>query len=286
MEHREEDVRVGANKYSDRQAIGIAAQSQDKDYKEPPPAPLFEPGELMSWSFYRAGIAEFVATFLFLYITVLTVMGVSKSESKCATVGIQGIAWAFGGMIFALVYCTAGISGGHINPSVTFGLFLARKLSLTRALFYMVMQCLGAICGAGVVKAFGKTLYQTKGGGANVVAGGYTKGSGLGAEIIGTFVLVYTVFSATDAKRSARDSHVPMLAPLPIGFAVFLVHLATIPVTGTGINPARSLGAAIIYNKEPAWNDHWIFWVGPFIGAALAALYHQVVIRAMPFKSK
>ncbi|KAL0317096.1 UNVERIFIED_CONTAM: putative aquaporin PIP1-5 [Sesamum angustifolium] len=150
----------------------------------------------------------------------------------------------------------------------------------------MVMQCLGAICGAGVVKGFGKTLYQTKGGGANVVAHGYTKGDGLGAEIVGTFVLVYTVFSATDAKRSARDSHVPILAPLPIGFAVFLVHLATIPITGTGINPARSLGAAIIYNKDHAWDDHWIFWVGPFIGAALAALYHQVVIRAIPFKSK
>ncbi|KAK6156147.1 hypothetical protein DH2020_010395 [Rehmannia glutinosa] len=225
MEGKEEDVRLGANKFSERQPIGTAAQSQDKDYKEPPPAPLFEPGELTSWSFYRAGIAEFMATFLFL------------------------------------------------------------KLSLTRALFYMVMQCLGAICGAGVVKGFGKTLYQTKGGGANVVAPGYTKGDGLGAEIIGTFVLVYTVFSATDAKRSARDSHVPILAPLPIGFAVFLVHLATIPITGTGINPARSLGAAIIYNKSHAWDDHWIFWVGPFIGAALAALYHQVVIRAIPFKS-
>lgn len=95
---------------------------------------------------------------------------------------------------------------------MTFGLFLARKLSLTRAVFYIVMQCLGAICGAGVVKGFGKTLYMTKGGGANVVAHGYTKGSGLGAEIIGTFVLVYTVFSATDAKRSARDSHVPVIS--------------------------------------------------------------------------
>ncbi|KAG1359599.1 hypothetical protein COCNU_08G010450 [Cocos nucifera] len=109
---------------------------------------------------------------------------------------------------------------------------------------------------------------------------------GLGAEIIGTFVLVYTVFSATDAKRNARDSHVPILAPLPIGFAVFLVHLATIPITGTGINPARSLGAAIIYDKDHAWDDQWIFWVGPFIGAALAAFYHQIVIRAIPFKSR
>ncbi|VAH35294.1 unnamed protein product [Triticum turgidum subsp. durum] len=164
MEGKEEDVRLGANKYSERQPIGTAAQgSEDKDYKEPPPAPLFEPGELKSWSFYRAGIAEFMATFLFLYVTILTVMGYSGATSKCASVGIQGIAWSFGGMIFALVYCTAGISG---------------------------------------------------------------------------------------------------------------------------INPARSLGAAIIYNREHAWSDHWIFWVGPFIGAALAAVYHQVVIRAIPFKTK
>jgi len=103
-----------------------------------------------------------------------------------------------------------GIAGGHINPAVTFGLFLARKLSLTRAVFYIIMQCLGAICGAGVVKGFQPTPYQLLGGGANVVNHGYTKGDGLGAEIVGTFVLVYTVFSATDAKRSARDSHVPV----------------------------------------------------------------------------
>ncbi|CAI0412265.1 unnamed protein product [Linum tenue] len=224
MEGKEEDVRLGANKFNERQPIGTAAQTHDdKDYTEPPPAPLFEPGELTSWSFYRAGIAEFIATFLFLYISVLTVMGVVKSPSKCSTVGI--------------------------------------------------------------VKGFeGKQQFQLLGGGANSVAGGYTKGDGLGAEIVGTFVLVYTVFSATDAKRSARDSHVPILAPLPIGFAVFLVHLATIPITGTGINPARSLGAAIVFNQDKGWDDHWIFWVGPFIGAALAALYHTVVIRAIPFK--
>ncbi|WZZ84189.1 hypothetical protein YC2023_104761 [Brassica napus] len=280
MEGKEEDVRVGANKFPERQPIGTSAQS-DKDYKEPPPASAA----------VRARGAELVVVLesrnrrvhSHLPVPLHNIMG---APNMCASVGIQGIAWAFGGMIFALVYCTAGISGGHINPAVTFGLFLARKLSLTRAVFYMVMQCLGAICGAGVVKGFQPTPYQTLGGGANTVAPGYTKGSGLGAEIIGTFVLVYTVFSATDAKRSARDSHVPILAPLPIGFAVFLVHLATIPITGTGINPARSLGAAIIYNKDHAWDDHWIFWVGPFIGAALAALYHQLVIRAIPFKTR
>ncbi|KAG6557990.1 hypothetical protein Mapa_000169 [Marchantia paleacea] len=265
-----------------------AEQFVHKDYHDPPPSPLIDASEFGRWSFYRAIIAEFVATLLFLYITVATVIGHSRStseETPCGGVGILGIAWAFGGMIFVLVYCTAGISGGHINPAVTFGLFLARKVTLPRAVLYIIAQCLGAICGCGLVKAWQSSLYNRYGGGANSVASGYSKGTGLGAEIIGTFVLVYTVFSATDPKRNARDSHVPVLAPLPIGFAVFMVHLATIPITGTGINPARSFGAAVIFNAEKSWDDHWIFWVGPFIGAALAAAYHQYVLRAGPFKA-
>lgn len=258
-----------------------------KDYQDPPPAPLVDTEELGKWSFYRAIIAEFVATLLFLYVTVLTVIGY-KSQSaadECGGVGILGIAWAFGGMIFILVYCTAGISGGHINPAVTFGLLLARKVSLVRAVLYMVAQCLGAVCGCGLVKAFQTAYYVKYGGGANELADGYSTGTGVAAEIIGTFVLVYTVFAATDPKRNARDSHVPVLAPLPIGFAVFMVHLATIPITGTGINPARSFGAAVIYGKHKAWDDQWIFWVGPFVGAAIAAIYHQFVLRGGAAKS-
>ena len=256
-----------------------------KDYVDPPPAPLFDMGELKLWSFWRAVIAEFIATLLFLYITVATVIGYKNETDPCATVGLLGIAWSFGGMIFILVYCTAGISGGHINPAVTFGLFLARKVSLLRAFFYMVGQCAGAICGVGLVKAFMSGAYVRLGGGANSVQHGYNKGTALGAEIIGTFVLVYTVFSATDPKRSARDSHVPILAPLPIGFAVFMVQLATIPITGTGINPARSFGAAVIFNDKKAWDDHWIFWVGPFVGALAAAAYHQYILRAAAIKA-
>ena len=80
---------------------------------------------------------------------------------------------------------------------------------------YMVAQCVGAICGVGLVKSFHKTYYNTYGGGANELADGYNKGTGLGAEIIGTFVLVYTVFSATDPKRNARDSYVPVCLSFP-----------------------------------------------------------------------
>ncbi|KAG4163915.1 hypothetical protein ERO13_D01G203800v2 [Gossypium hirsutum] len=248
--------------------VEVGGEFQPKDYHDPPPAPFF------------------IASLLFLYITVLTVIGYKsqvdpdKGGQDCDGVGILGIAWAFGGMIFILVYCTAGISGGHINPAVTFGLFLARKVSLVRAILYMAAQCLGAICGCGLVKAFQKSYYNKYGGGANSLADGYSTGTGLAAEIIGTFVLVYTVFSATDPKRNARDSHVPVLAPLPIGFAVFMVHLATIPITGTGINPARSFGAVVMFNQDKPWDDHWVFWVGPFIGAAIAAIYHQYILRA------
>ncbi|XP_050383035.1 aquaporin PIP2-7-like [Argentina anserina] len=259
-------------------------QQHEKDYVEPPPVPLLELGELQRWSFYRAVIAEFVATLLFLYVTVATVIG-HKKEAQCDGVGLLGIAWSFGGMIFVLVYSTAGISGGHINPAVTFGLLAARRVSLLRAVAYMVAQCLGGICGVALVKALMKHYYLTHGGGANSVAPHYSKGAALGAEIVGTFLLVHTVFSATDAKRSARDSHVPVLAPLPIGFAVFMVHLATIPITGTGINPARSFAAAVVYNNDKVWDDQWIFWVGPLLGALMAAAYNQYVLKASACKA-
>ncbi|CAL5404467.1 unnamed protein product [Camellia sinensis] len=130
-----------------------------KDYEDPLSAPLIDPKELGSWSFYRPLIAK---------------------------------------------------ARGHINPAVTFGLFLARKVSLIRAVMYMVAQCAGAICGVGLVKLFQSSSYETHKGGANMLAPGYNKGTGLGAEMIRTSVLVYTVFSAADPKRSARDSHVPL----------------------------------------------------------------------------
>ncbi|KAK4578812.1 hypothetical protein RGQ29_028767 [Quercus rubra] len=267
----------------------MASEVSAKDYQDPAPVPIFHVVELSQWSFYRALIAEFIATLLFLYVTVLTVIGYkSHVRDACGGLDHLGIAWAFGGMIFILAYCIADISYGHINPAVTFGSLLARKVSLIRAVMYMVVQCLGAIVGAGIVQAFQMGYYERNGGGANMISHGYSKGAGLGAEIIGTFVLVYTVFSATDPKREAKNSIAPIvycnelkvLAPLSIGFAVFMVHLATIPITGTGINPARSFGAAVIYNKAEAWDDHWIFWVGPFIGATIAALYHQFVMSA------
>ncbi|KAI6701037.1 hypothetical protein NL676_015361 [Syzygium grande] len=193
---------------------------EEKEYVDPPPAPLLNMAEVKYWSFYRALIAEFIATLLLLYVTVTNGIGHKKQSGPCDGVSLLGIAWAFGGMIFILVYCTTGISGGHVNPTVTFGLFWAKR------------------------GAFMKPYYDTLRSGANSVALGYGMGTALGAEIVGTFVLVYTVFLASDSsKRDMLETFTGryILSPLPIGFAVFMVHLATIPITGTGINPARSL---------------------------------------------
>ncbi|KAE8783500.1 plasma membrane intrinsic protein PIP2 [Hordeum vulgare] len=243
-------------------------------YWDPPPAPLLDTSELTRWSLYRAVIAEFVATLIFLYVSLATVIGYKSQSSAQPCTGVGSI------------NCRAcAAAGGHINPAVTFGLFVGRKLSLVRTVLYIVAQCLGAICGAGMVKGIAGASYEALGGGANTVADGVSVGAGLGAEIAGTFVLVYTVLSATDPKRTARDSFIPVLVPLPIGFAVFIVHLATIPITGTGINPARSLGAAVMYNQHKAWKDHWIFWVGPLLGATVAALYHRFVLRGEAAKA-
>ncbi|KAL5229720.1 hypothetical protein ABZP36_028496 [Zizania latifolia] len=249
-----------------------------KAYAVPPPAPIIDIDEFRCWALYRALISEFVATLLLLYITVASVIGykVQSSADQCDGVGVIGLAWASGGMIFVLVYGNTTISGGHINPAVTFGLMLTRKMTVLRGVLYMAAQCLGAIVGTAIVKGtMDKHAYDSNGGGANVVASGYSRGAALAAEIIGTSILVFIVFYSIDPKLKAMDSSIPLLAPLPMGFAVFAVHLATIPITGAGTNPARSLGAAVIYNHSNAWDDHWIFWVGPLGGAMAAAVYYH-----------
>lgn len=252
-------------------------------YWDPPAVRALDTSELTTWSLYRALIGEFTASLILLYVSIATVIGYknqsSAADERCTGVGYLGVAWSFGATVSVLVYSTSGVSGGHINPAVTFALFIAGKVTLVRSVLYVAAQCLGAVVGVGIVKGIMKHPYDDFGGGANVVAGGYSLGAALGAEIFGTFVLAYTVFSATDPKRTARDAFVPLVAALPIGLAVFVVHLATIPITGTGINPARSLGAAVLYNQHKTWKQHWIFWVGPFTGAALAAFYHKIVLR-------
>ncbi|EEE60347.1 hypothetical protein OsJ_13461 [Oryza sativa Japonica Group] len=244
-------------------AAGSGSGSNPKDYQDPPPAPLVDTGELGKWSLYRAAIAEFTATLLLVCISVSTVIG-EKRQSGEGGAGVLGIAWAFGGLIFVLGVAAAS---GAVHDGAVRGRRVRRRAR------------------QGDARVGGQ--YARHGGGANELAAGYSAGAGVVAEMVGTFVLVYTVFSATDPKRKARDSHVPVLAPFPIGLAVLVVHLATIPITGTGINPARSLGPALVLGlgTTKAWSHLWIFWVGPFAGAAAAMIYHHYILRGAAAKA-
>uniref|UniRef100_M8B200 Putative aquaporin PIP2-7 n=1 Tax=Aegilops tauschii TaxID=37682 RepID=M8B200_AEGTA len=187
-------------------------------YWDPPTVRALDTSELTTWSLYRALIGEFTASLILLYVSIATVIGYrnqsSAADERCTGVGYLGVAWSFGATVSVLVYSTSGVSGthacihisrdhihtgGHINPAVTFALFIAGKVTLVRSVLYVAAQCLGAVVGVGIVKGIMKHPYDDFGGGAHAVAGGVSLGGG---------ALAYTVFSATDPKRTARDAFV------------------------------------------------------------------------------
>ncbi|KAL0460199.1 UNVERIFIED_CONTAM: Aquaporin PIP2-1 [Sesamum latifolium] len=232
-----------------------AAEFSAKDYHDPPPAPLVDVEELTKWSFYRALIAEFIATLLFLYVTVLTVIGyksqtdVAHGGDECGGVGILGIAWAFGGMIFILVYCTAGISGKLIYSDQQ-----AWQLAMVNNLSFRLTNLME-----------NRRTHQPSGDVRAV----------LGSEgVVDQSVTVHgSTVLGRHLRRGVSESvpevilQQPLIPRETLETPMSLHH----PHHRHRHQPARSFGAAVIYNKDKAWDDHWIFWVGPFIGAAIAA---------------
>src|SRR6266849_1194212 len=185
-------------------------------------------------------------------------------------IGLLGVALAFGLTLLTMAYAIGHISGCHLNPAVTIGLWTGKRIPASDILPYIVAQVLGAITGAGLlyVIASGKAGFSvTSGFAANGYGahspGGYTLLACLVAETLLTFMFLMIILGATD-KRAPQG-----LAPLAIGFALTLIHLISIPVTNTSVNPARSTGPALFVGGW-AIQQLWLFWVAPIIGAALA----------------
>lgn len=180
------------------------------------------------------------------------------------------VALAFGMAIAVLVYTIAHVSGGQLNPAVTAGLFLTGKLGSVQTLANMIAQVIGSLLGAGLLYATTPDAPGAGNLGANAVSPGFNNGQAFLGEMLMTCVLVFTVLMvATDAKAVAKN-----VAPLAIGFSVFLGHAVLIPIDGCSINPARSFGPAAVAG---AWNNFWVYIVGPFTGALLAAIMHMVL---------
>lgn len=220
-------------------------------------------------------IAEFIGTAVLVTLGCGTAMLVG-----CDAVNGGGYiltALAFGLVIVGMAYCVGNISGCHINPAVSLGVLMNGGMSVKDFAGYVVAQCLGALAGAGLLAAIftsGKVTDMTGGFGSNGLAGvNNSIVAGLLVEIVLTFIFVMTILGVT-SKKAGHGS----FGGLIIGLTLTLVHILGIGLTGTSVNPARSIGPAIVAtisgNGAPI-ACVWVFIVGPFIGAALAALVYK-----------
>jgi aquaporin Z len=222
----------------------------------------------------RAG-AEFVGTF------VLVLGGVGAAVIAGEQIGNLGVAFAFGLSLLAMAYAVGPISGCHINPAVTMGMLVSRKIDISEAVRYWIAQVLGAIVAAAVLLIIANSR---KGGydagqmglGANGYGdhspGGYSLGGAFLAEAILTAFLIFTVLAATDRLANVA------FAGIPIGLVLTLIHLVGIPITNTSVNPARSIGPALFVGGW-ALSQLWLFIVAPLVGALIGAGVHLALFK-------
>jgi aquaporin Z len=222
---------------------------------------------LLEMNPFKRYVAELIGTM------VLVLIGCGSAAIAGSSIGYTGISFAFGIAVLAMVYAIGGISGCHINPAITISMFIAKKIGAKDAVLYIVFQCIGAIIGAGVLYAIliGTPAYNIaitglgQNGYGTASPAGYTMLSALIAEIALTFIFVLVVHGSTH-ERAPKG-----FAGLSIGMALVMIHLVGIPITGTSVNPARSLGPAIFAGGD-ALTQLWLFWVAPIIGGIIAAL--------------
>ena len=227
-------------------------------------------------------LAEMIGTM------VLVLMGCGTAVSLgCNPVGadlstVVGTAMAFGLSVIAMAYTIGGISGCHINPAITLGVFLSKRMSAKDALMYIVFQVIGGLLGAAILYALvtsAGTDFALAGAGlgSNDLQSGVSVAGGLIAEIVFTCVFVLVVLGATASDNESTGK----FAGLAIGLSLILVHLVCIRYTGTSVNPARSFGPALFAQlaggPATALSNLWIFIVGPFAGAVLASCIWKVI---------
>lgn len=221
--------------------------------------------------------AEFIGTFWL----VLGGCGSAVLAASFSTTGIGflGVAFAFGLTVLTMVYTYGKISGGHFNPAVSFGLFIGGRFNSRELLPYMISQVLGAIVASALLYciASGKAGFELSNGLANNgygehSPGGYSLFSCFITEVTMTFMFLMIILSVTETNSPTG------FAPLTIGLALTLIHLISIPVTNTSVNPARSTGPALLVGD---WSLHqlWLFWLAPMIGALIAGLVYRFWMR-------
>ena len=217
--------------------------------------------------------AEFIGTFSLVLFGCGSAVIAGISTTGPSGIGLLGISIAFGFAVVAMAYAIGGISGCHINPAVTIRVLTAGKIEIKDAVGYIVAQCLGAIAGAGVLYlivsgrpgfTMGEWALGSNGWGEGYL-GGYNTLSAFVIEAVMTFLFIFVILGTTSKFGNGA------MAGLAIGVTLMLIHLVAIPVTGTSVNPARSLGPAIFAGGK-ALGQLWLFFVAPIVGAILAGI--------------
>lgn len=210
----------------------------------------------------------------------LVLIGCGSAAIAGHYIGNVGIAFSFGLTVLAMVYAVGNISGCHINPAITIAMLVAGKIKAKEAILYIVSQCIGAIIGAGILLVIAKGLpgYSTavNGLGQNGYGGhspaGYSMGACFVAELVLTALFLFVIFGSLSEKAPKG------FAGISIGFTLVLIHLVAIPITGTSVNPARSLGPAVLVGGG-ALSQVWLFIVAPIIGGILSAIIWKYVFE-------
>ena len=222
-------------------------------------------------------LAEFIGTFWL-------VLGGCGSAVLAAAfpgvgIGLLGVSLAFGLTVLTGAYALGPISGGHFNPAVSVGLWAGGRFPANQLLGYIVAQVIGAVVGAGVLYliASGKADFSLAGGFASNGYGEHSPGkysllAGLVCEVVMTFMFLIIILGATHQRSTAGA------AGLAIGLALTLIHLISIPVTNTSVNPARSTGPAIFVGGW-ALQQLWLFWIAPIVGAVIAGVVHKALLE-------
>ncbi|MQW32733.1 aquaporin Z [Sinorhizobium meliloti] len=191
-------------------------------------------------------------------------------------IGLLGVSFAFGLTVLTMAYTVGGISGGHFNPAVSLGLAMAGRVPAASLVSYVIAQVAGAIIAAAVlyVIATGKADFQLGSFAANGYGehspGGYSLTAALVTEVVMTFFFLIIILGSTHRRVPAG------FAPIAIGLALTLIHLVSIPVTNTSVNPARSTGQALFVGGW-ALSQLWLFWIAPLFGAAIAGIVWKSV---------
>ncbi len=227
----------------------------------------------------RRLLAEFVGTALLVIFgagALVAALEVGQGKLDYAGLGIVAISFAL--VVTAAVYMFGTTSGAHINPAVTFSLAVVRRFPLVEVLPYIVVQLAGALVGAVVINAiFGSHASDLNVSGGTIVGAGFTKAQAVAAEAVGTFLLLATIMALAVDRRAPAG-----FAGLVIGLAVACEIMVIGPISGGSVNPARTFGpylATSIFGGSTPWSEFWIYWVGPLVGGALAALAYDLIAQ-------